>query len=108
MRPWMEYLHASLEFYLRDKNKNIIMFLIRLVYNCENIFMPYASNWIDLIVKCLIFLDDVNYFTSDIVSYFDYLVRIIFDTFMTFLWHTPPPPSPKKVTELCDENPNEI
>lgn len=75
MRPWMEYLYASLDSYLKEKNKNVIMFLIRLVYNCEDIFIPYASNWIDLIVKCLIFLDDVNYFTSDIVSRLDLLSK---------------------------------
>ncbi|KAK7575899.1 hypothetical protein V9T40_012185 [Parthenolecanium corni] len=86
MRPWMEYLYASLDSYLKEKNKNVIMFLIRLVYNCEDIFIPYASNWIDLIVKCLIFLDDVNYFTSDII------------TMLTFTWRNRSAPK----TELAN------
>ncbi len=66
----MKFLTNSLKHYLQKGTKNVILFILKLIYNCETIFRPYVDDWFNLIINCIFFLNEVNYFTADMVSVF--------------------------------------
>lgn len=65
---WMEHLKHSLIF-AKGKQRNVVMFILKLIYNCKSTFRPYADKWLDIMVDCVLFLDEVNYFIADVVSF---------------------------------------